>query len=221
MFIVIQWFSCYNCVMTTAKFVYLFGRIIPALSLVLSMALRFVPRFTTQLRVIRNGQKAMGRDVTNGSILAKAKHGMNILSILVTWALENAIETSDSMRSRGYGLHGRTAFSIYRYTKRDGWLTGAFAILTAVFAFGCAKGAAFAVYDPKIQLTGINHVSSGCGPVLAVITYLAFAVFCFLPVFLNLAERTALSRSQKSVGTEIGLTYRKIYEELEQEKQYS
>lgn len=60
MFIVIQWFSCYNCVMTTDKFVYLFGRIIPALSLVLSMALRFVPRFTTQLRVIRNGQKAMG-----------------------------------------------------------------------------------------------------------------------------------------------------------------
>ena len=51
MFIVIQWFSCYNCVMTTDKFVYLFGRIIPALSLVLSMALRFVPRFTTQLRV--------------------------------------------------------------------------------------------------------------------------------------------------------------------------
>ena len=221
MFIVIQWFSCYNCVMTTDKFVYLFGRLIPALSLVLSMALRFVPRFTEQLRVIRNGQKAMGRDVTNGSMLAKAKHGMNILSILVTWALENAIETSDSMRSRGYGLHGRTAFSIYRYTKRDRWLTGAFAILAAVFAFGCVKGAAFAVYDPKIQLAGINHAYSGCGPVLAVITYLAFAVFCFLPVFLNLAERAALARSQKAVGTEIGYTYRKIYEELEQEKQYS
>ena len=190
-------------------------------ALVLSMALRFVPRFLRQLKVIRNGQKAMGRDVSEGTVLNRIKYGLQMVSILVTWALENAIETSDSMRSRGYGLHGRTAFSIYRYTKRDGWLTGAFAILTAVFAFGCAKGAAFAVYDPKIQLTGINHVSSGCGPVLAVITYLAFAVFCFLPVFLNLAERTALYRSQKSVGTEIGLTYRKIYEELEQEKQYS
>lgn len=83
------------------------------------------------------------------------------------------------------------------------------------------EGAAFAVYDPKIQLVGINHAYSGCGPVLAVITYLAFAVFCFLPVFLNLAERAALARSQKAVGTEIGYTYRKIYEELEQEKQYS
>ena len=63
MFIVIQWFSCYNTVMTSDKFIYLFGRIIPALSLVLSMALRFVPRFLRQLTVIRNGQKAMGRDV--------------------------------------------------------------------------------------------------------------------------------------------------------------
>ena len=40
MFVVIQWFSCYNQIMTSDKFVYLFGWIIPALSLVLSMALQ-------------------------------------------------------------------------------------------------------------------------------------------------------------------------------------
>ena len=45
---VITWFSCYTAVMTSDKFVYLFGRIIPALSLVLSMTLRFVPRFQAQ-----------------------------------------------------------------------------------------------------------------------------------------------------------------------------
>ena len=37
---VVLWFSSYNEVMTSDKFVYLFGRVIPALSLVLSMALR-------------------------------------------------------------------------------------------------------------------------------------------------------------------------------------
>ena len=36
---VVLWFSSYNEVMTSDKFVYLFGRVIPALSLVLSMAL--------------------------------------------------------------------------------------------------------------------------------------------------------------------------------------
>ena len=39
----ITWFSCFNAVMTSDKFVYLFGRLIPALSLVLSMSLRLVP----------------------------------------------------------------------------------------------------------------------------------------------------------------------------------
>ena len=52
----------------------------------------------------------MGRDVSEGSLFARIRHGLNMLSILVTWALENAIETSDSMRSRGYGLRGGLRF---------------------------------------------------------------------------------------------------------------
>lgn len=119
MFVVIQWFSCYNKVMTTDKFIYLFGRIIPALSLILSMALRFVPRFTAQLKVIRSGQKAMGRDVSEGSLFARIRHGLNMLSILVTWALENAIETSDSMQKQRIWPEGKDCvFHLPFYKKR-------------------------------------------------------------------------------------------------------
>ncbi len=116
---VMIWFSCFHAVMTSDKFVYLFGRVIPALSLILSMSLRFVPRFTAQLKVISNAQKCIGQDIGSGTILRRAKHGIKILSILTTWALENAIDTADSMKSRGYGLPGRTAFSIYRFDRRD------------------------------------------------------------------------------------------------------
>ena len=41
---VIIWFSCYNAVMTSDKFIYLFGRVIPALSLVLSICLLYTSR---------------------------------------------------------------------------------------------------------------------------------------------------------------------------------
>ena len=116
---VINWFSCYNEVMTSDKFVYLFGRIIPALSLILSMALRFVPRFQAQLKIVSNAQKCVGRDISRGSLFKRARHGIRILSIMITWALENAIETADSMKSRGYGLKGRSAFSVYIFDKRD------------------------------------------------------------------------------------------------------
>ena len=219
MFIVIQWFSCYNKVMTSDKFIYLFGRIIPALSLVLSMALRFVPRFLRQLKVIRNGQKAMGRDISEGTVLNRIKYGLQMLSILVTWALENAIETSDSMRSRGYGLHGRTAFSIYRLTRRDCFLGVLMAGLFAVFTVGCVNGAAYAVYDPRIVIAGFSFQGYTApvriSPFLAMATYISFGVFCFLPVFLEIYENWCLKESRKQIGTEPEMTYRQIYEELE------
>ena len=46
----ILWFLYFSQVMTSDKLVYLFGRIIPALSLVISMTLRFVPKFKAQFR---------------------------------------------------------------------------------------------------------------------------------------------------------------------------
>ena len=161
---VITWFSCYNAVMTSDKFVYLFGRIIPALSLVLSMTLRFVPKFKAQTKIVSNAQKCIGRDVSNGSILARARNGLTILSILVTWALENAIETADSMKSRGYGLRGRTAFSIYRFDRRDRAAVifilacGAYIITAACLGgvhwryFPTLKGVAFGLYPVSVFL---------------------------------------------------------------------
>ncbi|MDR0446001.1 MAG: energy-coupling factor transporter transmembrane protein EcfT [Oscillospiraceae bacterium] len=148
---VVLWFSCFNEVITSDKIVYLFGRVIPALSLVLSMSLRFVPRFRAQLKVISNAQRCVGRDASNGNILRRARHGIRILSIMVTWALENAIETADSMKSRGYGLPGRTAFSIYRFDKRDALALAYILLCGAAIIIGSAAGAFYFRYFPTIK----------------------------------------------------------------------
>lgn len=191
LFISILWFSCYNKVMTTDKFVYLFGRVIPALSLVLSMVFRFVPRFGQQLTVIRNGQKAIGRDVKNGNIFKKMRHGITIFSVLVTWALENAIDTSDSMRARGYGLKGRSAFAIFRFDNRDGIVTGTLLALMGVYFGGMAAGISFAQYDPQIKIGGLPLTP------LSVVIYLAWAGFCFFPVILGVLEDRRFEKLKK------------------------
>lgn len=116
---VLLWFGCYTAVMTSDKFVYLFGRIIPSMSLVLSMALRFVPKFRKQFEAVKEAQTGMGRDPANGSLLNRLRCALTCFSIMITWSLENAIETADSMKGRGYGLKGRTTFSIYTFTERD------------------------------------------------------------------------------------------------------
>ena len=177
---VISWFSCFNAVMTSDKFVYLFGRIIPALSLILSMALRFVPRFRTQLSVISNAQRCVGRDVTSGNILQKAKHGIKILSIMVTWALENAIETADSMKGRGYGLPGRTAFSIFRFDKRDVYAMLFILTCAAIVIAGAATGAYHFRYFPTVR-----GEWGGAGTVLVFAAYFALGAF---PLIINVKE---------------------------------
>jgi len=148
---VIAWFSCYNVIMTSDKFIYLFGRIIPALSLILSMVLRFVPRFKEQIGTISAAQSCVGRDISTGSVLQRIRYGVTILSIMVTWALENAIETADSMKSRGYGLPGRTSFSIFRFDARDKKAIVFLLTAVAYIIAGALKGGLDFRYFPSIQ----------------------------------------------------------------------
>jgi len=176
---VISWFGCFNAVMTSDKFVYLFGRIIPALSLILAMALRFVPRFRAQIKVISNAQKCIGRDVSDGNLLKKMKHGIKILSIMVTWALENAIETADSMKGRGYGLPGRTAFSIFRFDRRDGGALAYIIFCAAIVILGNFTGVYRFRYFPTVK----GEWTGG-----AIVVFAAYFALCLYPLAINIKE---------------------------------
>lgn len=196
------WFSCYTIVMTSDKFIYLFGKIIPALSLVLSMCLRFVPKFIREAGVISDGQKCIGRSTENGSLVKRAKHGITIFSILVTWALENAIETSDSMKCRGYGEKGRTAFSLYRFDKRDILCLLFMGASFALTLFGFSKGYTFCQYNPKIIVKGIPLTAG------SLLVYLAFLLFSVLPVVLELWDRYQWKQRRKQVEKAEQANYR-------------
>ena len=183
---IITWFSCFNVVITSDKLVYLFGRIVPALSLILSMSLRLVPRFRAQIKVISNAQKGIGRDVSSGNLIQKAKHGIKILSIMVTWALENSIETADSMKARGYGLPGRTAFSIFRFGRRDYYALGYIFVCVSAVMFAIVSGAYHFRYFPSIR---------GSSSVFVFVAYFFLVAF---PLIVNLTEMHSISRRKRS-----------------------
>ncbi|MCL2202036.1 MAG: energy-coupling factor transporter transmembrane protein EcfT [Oscillospiraceae bacterium] len=180
---VITWFSCLNTVMTSDKFTYLFGRISPALSLILSMTLRMVPRFRDQIKVISGAQRCIGRDIKNGNFLRKARNGVRILSIMITWALENAIETADSMKARGYGLPGRTAFSIFRFSRRDAYAIS-YILACAVFVIA---GAAVEVFRFRYFPT-IRHIDGGWHSFWTVSLFVIYFALGALPIIVNLKE---------------------------------
>lgn len=125
---VMLWFFACTDVITSDQLLYLFGRILPSASLLISMTLRMVPRFSRQLAAIREAQQSMGISLKQGSLRQRFRNGTAMLSALITWALEDAVETADSMKSRGHGLPGRTSFSQYRLENRDKWLLGGMSI---------------------------------------------------------------------------------------------
>ena len=177
---VICHFSSYNEVMTSDKFIYLFGKIIPAMSLIISMTLRFVPRFVSQMKVVANAQRCMGRDVSQGSILKRAKNGLTILSVVTTWALENAIETADSMKSRGYGHPGRTAFSIFTFDKRDKKAFFAIVIPGIYIIAGKLCGGMYVRYFPDMRVSKIS--------VFEISLFVAYLFLCITPIIIELWE---------------------------------
>ena len=134
----VLWFMGWNAVMTSDKFVYLFGRILPSLSpdAVHGPALRAAPA-AAHARVAQ-AQK-LARPAERGW-LAGIRRAGRVVSIVVTWALENALDTADSMKSRGYGLPKRTAFSLFRFTLRDGICLGVLAALGGIVLAGSLTG---------------------------------------------------------------------------------
>ena len=180
MITLLLWFSAFSSVMTTDKFIYLFGRTIPAMSLLLSMTLRFVPRFKMQMKNVADAQRCIGKDVSSTSLLSRTKTAITIVSVMITWSLENAIETADSMKSRGYGLKGRTAFSVYRFEGRDKyalvWLVFCFFYILAgvlISAFGFR-------YFPDIKYLNFD--------ISTIPFYIIYFGLCITPVVLNTAE---------------------------------
>ena len=178
--VVICWFSCYNKVMTSDKFIYLFGRVFPSLSLVFSMTLRFVPKFMVQLKQVISAQKCIGRDLSSGGIIKRAKNGLTILSAMITWSLENAIETSDSMKARGYGLGGRTAFSIFVFDKRDMILMVFMLFLGLYVLLGKFFGELNFYYFPQITTLKISFYG--------ITLFISYFILCILPVIIEIRE---------------------------------
>ena len=226
MFVVIQWFACYNKVMTTDKFIYLvWTDDTGTYHSILSMALAVCATVSEiSLKVIRNGQEGNGtrsfqKGMTSGHGLNMVCRCYPIFDDLGRWKMRLRLPIPCEAVAMDCGEERR--FPSIALHKRDCCLGTLMAGLFAVFTAGCASGAAYAVYDPRIVLAGFT-VQGSTAPVsvtpwLAGATYLCFGIFCFLPVMLELYESRKLKRSRKKTGTDIGMTYRQIYEELEQE----
>lgn len=171
---VILWFNCFNAIFKGDKVMYVFGRLAPAVSLILTMALGFIPKLVKRAGEMIRSQRTMGRDVEKGRIKDRMAVASGIFSALVSWGLESSVETAQSMKARGYGNRGRTTYSVYSF---DGCDT-IFSVIIGVFItlfFTYFSGLKFAYY-PVFEISGTLPVAG------------YYAVLCFAPSVVDLME---------------------------------
>ena len=161
------WFRIAGEILTEDKIVYLFGSIFPILGLLLSMILGFIPKIRrkySEITMCRN----------NGKKTSFRHHADNI-SILITWMLEDSVEMGKSMKGRGYGLPGRTRYTVFRFTKRDRRML-LFMVLAGVYVIiGSINGALEWCYYPVTMGAGLGLYSLS--------VYAMYVMLCACPVF--------------------------------------
>lgn len=187
---VLMWFCCVFMLITADKIVYLFGRISPKLSLFLSILLRTVPRIKTRAIRIEISREGIGRGIKQGNIWERFLHLLSLISILITWTLEDFVESSNSMRSRGYSLKGRTAFSIYRFDNRDRSLVIAFFWCLTFVMMAVLFNQTSMYFNPAIIMNRITPISY--------VFYTAYAVFLLLPMALQIVGEYSFKKLRKN-----------------------
>ena len=84
------------------------------------------------------------------------------------------------MKSRGYGLKGRTSFSNYRFDNRDKIAFGIMVFFTLIVIIGAFQGRNSMQYFPNMQLLKITGFS--------VFEYCCYFFLCITPIIMEIME---------------------------------
>ncbi|MGH1443692.1 MAG: energy-coupling factor transporter transmembrane component T family protein [Exiguobacterium profundum] len=100
-----------------------------------SLALRYIPDVQQDFRTIADAQAARGVAVTQGSLLKRARHSLQILIPLLFTSLERIETVSNAMDLRGFGADKKRTWYNQRAMTRIDYIAIGIALSLTVFSF--------------------------------------------------------------------------------------
>ncbi|WP_042143518.1 energy-coupling factor transporter transmembrane component T [Paucisalibacillus sp. EB02] len=166
---ILMMFVSFNVILNGNRFLYIFSKFLPRTAFLIMMSIRFVPLFKRRLDEISDVHHIRGMSMAVGSIKNRMKNGMLRLQIVLTWSLEEAVHTADSMKARGYGLGKKTSYIPYYMKKQDwAWLV-TLCLLFALCIAGGTLGYGKLIIYPKLGTLHfflIDWIVFGCMMIL-------------------------------------------------------
>ncbi len=101
------------------------------LSLMISIALRFVPTIAEESENLMRAQSSRGANYDTGGIIQRVRGLLTILVPLFVSSVQRALDLANAMEARAYfGGEGRTRLREFKFQARDAYVLLATAILT-------------------------------------------------------------------------------------------
>lgn len=102
------------------------------ISMIMSLALRFIPTLMEETDKITKAQKARGAQFDTGNIIQKAKSLIPILIPLFISSIRRVLDLATAMEARCYHSGKRTKMKPLKYVKRDYFAYGSCFVMIAV-----------------------------------------------------------------------------------------
>lgn len=207
--LVFLWFGVYSQIVTPDRFMYIFSRI-PATSMLVTMTQRMIPLFTRRLFAIRTAQKTMP-DISEtakndflGRMKSRLSPGISQISILLSWSMEDGLDTADSMKARGYGITRRSSFSVFRFSKKDTFALIFIAVCAICSVTAYYTSVRFRFY-PRIHSSGENTSFW-----VSIISYIILAAA--LPFIAALRHIISIARNHNFSNSKNNLKWNDIWQ---------
>jgi energy-coupling factor transport system permease protein len=168
-------FVSYNEVMTPNKLMYLFSKFLPQFAVLLMLTLRFIPLMKRRLAEISAVQSSRGISVAQGSWVDKAKTGILYVQVLLVYSLEEAIQTADSMKARGYGQGKRSTYEYFTFKRSDLYAILYLLISFFLVLFGRYKGYGYFAIYPVMEPVSLSSEEA-----IILVIYILFLGFPLL-----------------------------------------
>ena len=138
--IILLLFTSYNRTVSYQEMLYLFSKKFPNISMVIIMALRFIPLLSIRLNDVNKIYNFNKKNEDDNSRINKIKTTAHSLAVVVSWSLEESIVTANSMKARGYGIKKRTNYLYYKFRKIDYLLIILISFLSIACIIGLVQG---------------------------------------------------------------------------------
>ncbi|NLZ71286.1 MAG: energy-coupling factor transporter transmembrane protein EcfT [Clostridiaceae bacterium] len=180
---ILLWFHTWNNFIKSDEILEIFGQKLPTIGLMLSMILKYIPDTVKEANAITLNQKALlGEEKLKKQ--DRIKLSISLFSILLSVSMENALQTADSMQSKGYPSENRKTYVKNQFNSKDRFLSIIFVSLFLLHIITLIFGGSKFAYYPFIIWQNFEQ-----NFYISILSVMSFSFILVFPYILNIIDR--------------------------------